>query len=203
MRVSTHSKVLNQSEVAWVAPALVLTIFVLGTLAGVKMLRPEVSGSEEKAMPAGSVLSVRVEQGLSSKNERAGEEFKASVLSAATSDGTLVPMKGAWVRGRCVAVRGQEGPGRPGYLRLSLTDLHDGRGHVSPLMTSAVSQWGGRETTADHGSGPVGPRPITDAGRLEAEAQSQVVGEANITPDTPMSFVLLEPAAANKEGRNR
>jgi len=70
-------------------------------------------------------------------------------------------------------------------------------------MTSAVSQWGGRETTADHGSGPVGPRPITDAGRLEAEAQSQVVGEANITPDTPMSFVLLEPAAANKEGRNR
>src|SRR5438093_5990064 len=130
VNVRTYSKVLNEFEIPWILPALIFTLFAFGSLAGLRTLRPEASGSIARGAPAGSVLTVKLQHALSSKHERAGDEFKAAVVSMSASDGKAIPMNGAWVRGRCVAVREQEGPGRPGYLRLSLTDLHDGKGHV-------------------------------------------------------------------------
>jgi hypothetical protein len=176
---------------------LLIVLFASAFFFGIRVLEFQVSRSSEKVLPAGSIITVRVQRTLTSGSQRVGDEFEARVVSARTADGRHLPIEGAWARGRCVAVRAKENPARSGYLRLSLTDLHDRQGHVSALLTTAVSQWGNSGGTTNLEAPSLDRlQPPMQVGGSKAESRSPSAKEANITPETPIEFALLQPVAA-------
>jgi hypothetical protein len=172
---------------------------VLGFFTWLRAVRPDGFQPTKRVIPVGSVFTVKVQHALTSDTERVGDAFRAAVVSVETADGAAVPVEG-WVTGKCVAARGKEGPGRPGYLRLSLSDYRDFRGHTASLVTSAVSLWG---RAASRQKSDALARPITNSAALQAEMRASEAEQAVITPETPISFVLLDPAVVSRWGERR
>jgi hypothetical protein len=147
-------------------------------------------------MPAGTVLSVRLERTLTSSEALLGQAFKARVVSSQAAEGSAAPAPGSEVEGLCVAVRRGEGADRPGYLRVALTGLRDSEGGLMQLQSSAFSRWGGEGERPDPATVPRVSRRPAKPGRLAAsESRHTAPGsdEAVVTPETPLNFVVLEP----------
>ncbi|MGZ4822251.1 MAG: hypothetical protein ACXVZM_11655 [Terriglobales bacterium] len=91
----------------------------------------------EVTVPAGTAISVRLQNGVSSASNRSGEEFSAVLDDPIVVDGKTVAPRGAAVKGRIVAARSSGRLQNPGYLRLALTSLEI-EGKTVPLHTSTV-----------------------------------------------------------------
>lgn len=145
----------------------------------------------------GTALVVRLLRPLDSENAKLGDRFEGSVVSAVAVKGPVMISPGARVEGRCVAVRQYDSQDRPGYLRLVLSGLLDPHGHLWPIETTTVSFWG---SPALQG-GPGIRREAKDL--ADTITMSQVISTARgisdrldaiITPEKPLTFVLLRPA---------
>jgi hypothetical protein len=77
-------------------------------------------------VPEGTVISVTLDQYISSEDNRTGEEFDASVSEAIVVDGKTVIPKGARVRGRIVESKPSGRLKSPARLELTLTSIEVG-----------------------------------------------------------------------------
>jgi hypothetical protein len=93
-------------------------------------------------VPTGTLVSVRLQQMVSSASARSGEEFAAVLAEPLVSDGKTIAPQGATVTGRVVAARKSGHLHDSGYLRLALTSV-DVNGKAVPLHTSSVFAMGG------------------------------------------------------------
>jgi hypothetical protein len=187
----------------WYA-ALALLAFCV--LVGFRSSWLGVSGPTDVMSP-GTVLTVRLERTLTSGEALPGEPFEARVVSIQATKGSAVPSPGSEVEGRCVAVRREEGSDRPGYLRLALTGLRDSEGGLMQLESSTFSQWGSDDQRRDSGSAPELPRVsrATTPGRAPARAKARPrlalrPGEAVVTPESALDFVVLDPVPVERAG---
>ncbi len=97
---------------------------------------------DEVTIPAGTPISVRLQNAISSASNRPGDEFTAVLDEPIVIDGRTVAARGASVRGRVVAARSSGRLHNSGYLRLALVSL-DIQGKAVPVHSSSVFAMGG------------------------------------------------------------
>jgi len=97
--------------------------------------------ARSRTLPPGTLLTVRLENSLSSTKVHAGDPFTASVAAPLTVNGDTLIQRGAPVTGRIESARlRSEHFGRAasaGYIRLSLSSVSLGDRQV-PLQTSSL-----------------------------------------------------------------
>ncbi len=93
-------------------------------------------------VPAGTPISVRLQNAVSSASARPGDEFAAVVDEPVVIDGRTVVPRGTSVTGRVVAARSSGRLHNSGYLRLALASI-DLNGKAVPVHSSSVFAMGG------------------------------------------------------------
>ena len=109
-------------------------------------------------VPAGTVLTIRTEQALSSKTSQAGQTFLATLAQPVSVEGRRALPSGATVRGRVVTAKAKGKIKGEGELSLTLSSISVGD-HTYEIQTTAVSstQKGkGKRTAATTGGGAAG-----------------------------------------------
>lgn len=97
---------------------------------------------DEITVPAGTAISVRLQNAVSSASNRPGDEFAAVLDEPIVIDGRTVAPRGANLRGRVVAARSSGRLHNSGYLRLTLISL-DMNGKSVPVHSSSLFAMGG------------------------------------------------------------
>jgi hypothetical protein len=97
---------------------------------------------EEVTVPAGTPVSIRLQNAISSASNRPGDEFAAVLDEPIVVNGDTVAARGAAVRGRVVAARSSGRLHNSGYLRLSLVSV-EMNGKPVPVHSSSVFAMGG------------------------------------------------------------
>jgi hypothetical protein len=132
-------------------------------------------------VPAGTAVSIRLKEALSSETARPGQNFQGMLDEPLSSDGFTYVPRGASVTGRVLAVRRSGALHSGGVLQLALESLEAGDQKVA-LQTSTVIAGSGAKSAASRGAGA----PLA----VEAERR--------------LTFRLRQPAfiAANPEQRS-
>lgn len=100
------------------------------------------ASTNEIAVPVGTLISVRLQQSVSSASARSGEEFAAVLDEPLVANGKTIAPRGAAVTGRVVAARQSGRMHDSGYLRLALISV-EVNGKQIPVHTSSVFAQGG------------------------------------------------------------
>jgi hypothetical protein len=91
----------------------------------------------ELVIPAGTPITVRLQEAVSSASARPGDQFEAVLEQPIVVDGQTVAPEGAAVTGRVVAARHSGRLMHPGYLRIALASMSiDGK--AVPVQSSSV-----------------------------------------------------------------
>lgn len=98
--------------------------------------------SDGLIVPTGTLVSVRLQQAISSESAHSGEEFAAVLDEPLVSQGKEIAPRGAAVTGRVVAARKSGHMHKSGYLRLALISV-DINGKAVPVHTSSIFAMGG------------------------------------------------------------
>ena len=94
------------------------------------------------AVPAGTPLTVSLQQGISSETAHAGDGFDAVLEEPLVVNGQAVAPKGAAVKGHVLAARKSGHLNSSGYLRIGLSEVAvDGK--MVPVQTSSIFVQGG------------------------------------------------------------
>lgn len=93
-------------------------------------------------VPTGTLVSVRLQQSVSSASARPGEAFAAVLDEPLVSEGRTIAPRGATVTGRVVSAHKSGHLHHPAYLRLALVAV-DVNGKELPMHTSSVFAQGG------------------------------------------------------------
>jgi hypothetical protein len=120
-----------------------------------KLGLPFRAGSHSRILPSGTLLTVQLEDSLSTPNVHAGDGFIASVAASLTVDGDTLIERGTTVTGRIESAQSQtDRPGLvpgSGYFRLTLNGITiDGRQLV--LQTSSLYARGQSPTNRSSGT---------------------------------------------------
>lgn len=117
-------------------------------------------------LPAGTLLTVRLENTLTSSKPDAGKIFQAVVEEPVTVDGRTVIPRDAKVKGRVESARVSDTNRRSGYLRLALDSIRVGDKEI-PLPTSSLFARGIIVTAGDSSATPEsGARSISAGPRI-------------------------------------
>jgi len=103
---------------------------------------------EEVTVPAGTPVSIRLQNAISSASNRPGDEFAAVLDEPIVVNGKTVAARGAAVRGRVVAARSSGRLHNSGYLRLALVSV-EMNGKSVPVHSSSVFAAGGSHKNRD------------------------------------------------------
>jgi hypothetical protein len=99
------------------------------------------AASHSRSLPAGTLITVRLEGALSIARIRPGDSFSASVAGPLTIDGDTLIERGTPVSGRVEATQpSADRPGQapdPAFIRLTLNTITVD-GHTLPLQTSSL-----------------------------------------------------------------
>ena len=101
--------------------------------------KPEAQKPEPLVIPAGTMITVRLGESLSSKTSQAGQEFSATVARPVTVDGKTVIHEGANARGTVVAAKSMGHFKGGAMLEVRLTSV-DIEGKEHPIQTAAVER---------------------------------------------------------------
>jgi len=91
-------------------------------------------GGDAVVVPSGSVVRVRINQGMNSKNTAPGTTFDGVVLSDVVAGGSIAIPRGASIQGKVVDAHTAGQLGGKGELKLQLTSVSFG-GKVYPVVT--------------------------------------------------------------------
>lgn len=128
-------------------------------------------------LPAGTPLTVRLQNSVSSSTSAPGDRFDAVLDHPVVIDGQTIAPEGARVSGRVVAVRRSGHLWHPGYLRIALASITiDGK--AMPVDSSSITLVGRshkRRNLAWIGGGAGGGALI---GALAGGGQGALIGSA-------------------------
>jgi LysM repeat protein len=161
-------------------------------------------------VPAGTVLTVRTGQALSSKSSQTGQTFLSTLAQPVSVKGRSALTAGSTVSGSVVTAKAKGKIKGEGQLDLSLTSISVG-GHTYQIQTNVLSstvKGKGKRTAATTGGGAAGGALIGGiAGGGKGAAIGAGVGAAagfiggtltwnkqiEIPPESVLSFTLAQP----------
>jgi len=119
---------------------------------GVSSLPPDPAAPPQLTLKAGTYVTVRLNQALSSDRNQAGDAFTATVVRPVVVDGFVVAQPGQTFAGRVAeAVKAGRAKG-VSHLGLQLTDLTFADGQQAPIQSELVTRTGptsvGRDATS-------------------------------------------------------
>jgi hypothetical protein len=169
-------------------------------------------------VPAGTVLTVKTGQALSSKNSQAGQTFLATLAQPVSVGGRSAVPAGSTVSGTVVTAKAKGKIKGEGQLDLALTSISVG-GHTYQIQTNVLSstvKGKGKRTAATTGGGAAGGALIGGiAGGGKGAAIGAGVGAAagflggtftgnkqiEIPAESALSFTLAEPLTLPPPGQ--
>jgi len=101
----------------------------------------------DTGVPAGTIITIRLEKALSSDQNSSGEQFTASLAVPLTVNGRIIAKQGSEVRGRILGVSGRNGT--TAYLVLELNQLVLASGWFESIATEP---WARRSEAHSTGS---------------------------------------------------
>jgi hypothetical protein len=119
---------------------------------------------EPQSLPAGTLISVRLKDSISSGMLPEETVFAAQVDEPVVVAGTTMISQGAEASGRIEAARAP-GPNKQGYLRLTLDSVEVG-GHEQPIQTSSLFVHGKPEDSVSTGGARSGAVTLGPGRRL-------------------------------------
>ncbi len=161
-------------------------------------------------VPAGTVLTIRTGQALSSKNSQTGQTFLATLAQPVSVGGRPALPTGSTVSGKVVTAKAKGKVKGEGQLDLSLTSISLG-GHTYQIHTnllSSTTKGKGKRTAATTGGGAAGGALIGGiAGGGKGAAIGAGVGAAagfvggaftgnkqiEVPAESALSFTLAQP----------
>jgi hypothetical protein len=161
-------------------------------------------------LPAGTLLTVRLIEPLSSADAHADQAFEGVLDEDITLDGQTLLEHGTPVRGRVVESAPKRSGRGPGYLRLTLTEISiDGK--PKPVRTysnflkgagsvrrSVVNSFPGERLVADRAVLDRGLRPGEDSDADEPEGiVVPKAADVRLGVERRLSFHLLEPLSVS------
>jgi len=168
-------------------------------------------GGDAVVVPAGSMVRVRINQGMDSKHTTVGTMFDGVVLNDVIGGGSIAIPRGAAVRGTVVEAHKAGDFKGKGELKLQLTQLQLG-GAVYPIVSDFWWHQGADKTAntvgnsvglgamgaligavAGGGAGALVGAGIGSVAGLGVSA-SQRRGEAGLPPEAIVTFHLTQPA---------
>jgi hypothetical protein len=96
------------------------------------------------SVPAGTRVSVRINNELNSGTNHAGDTFDGVLQSAITVGGRTIAPKGSTVRGRVTSAKDSGRIHKPGYLSIRLTEING-----IPVTTTSVGRQGKSHTKSN------------------------------------------------------
>jgi hypothetical protein len=168
-------------------------------------------GGDAVVVPSGSVLRVRINEGMNSKNTAPGTTFDGVVLSDVQAGGSIAIPRGATVSGTVVDAHTAGQLGGKGELKLQLTNVSFG-GKTYPVVTDFWWHQGVDKTANTVGNtvglagvgaligavagGGVGAAVGAGVGGVAGLGVSSVSGrgEAALPPEAIVTFHLTQPA---------
>jgi hypothetical protein len=162
-------------------------------------------------VPSGSMLRIRINQGLDSSHSQVGATFDGVVVNDVIADGAVAIPRGATVQGRVTDVHASGALKGRGEVSLQLTQVFLG-GNAYPIVSDEWSRVGGDKTAqtvgntiglgavgaligavAGGGAGAAIGAGVGGAAGLGASAASGR-GQAFIPPEAILTFHLAQPA---------
>jgi len=168
-------------------------------------------------VPAGTEITVTVDQKLSSKTSQPGQAFMASVAQPVTVDGRTAIPKGSSVSGKVLRAKEKGKIKGEGELAITLTSVTI-RGRNYSLATGSLDstvKGKGKRTAVTTGGGAAGGALIGGlAGGGKGAGIGALVGAAGgfvggaltgnkqieIAPETPLTFSLAKPLTLSARG---
>jgi hypothetical protein len=146
-----------------------ISIVLLSVLMGFSMLSGDAAAqavappstkpkSQSMVVPAGTVLTVKTSQALSSKNSQTGQTFLATLAQPVSVGGRPALPAGSTVSGTVVTAKAKGKIKGEGQLDLALTSVSVG-GHTYQIQTGVLSsteKGKGKRTAATTGGGAAG-----------------------------------------------
>jgi len=149
-----------------------------------KLSMPFQSGLQPRILPSGTLLTVQLEDSLSTANVHTGDAFIAFVAAPLTLDGDTLIERGTAVTGRVESAQSQaDRPGLvpgPGYFRLTLNAITV-EGRQLPLQTSSLFARGTFQSSA---------ASVDAASRVRSS-------DFRVQKGRPLTFRLTAPVALN------
>lgn len=173
---------------------------------------------EPIVLPAGTVLTVKTQQALSSKSSQTGQTFLATLALPLSVDGRSAIPAGSTASGTVVTAKAKGKVKGEGQLDLALTSITAG-GHTYPIKTGLLSstvKGKGKRTAATTGGGAAGGALIGGiAGGGKGAAIGAGVGAAagfiggtftgnkqiEIPAESALSFTLAQPLTLPPPGQ--
>ncbi len=103
---------------------------------------------DPESLPSGTLLTVRLKEGISADNPDASATFEAVVDDSVVIDGNTLVARGATVAGRVESARASNVKRHRGYVRLTLDSI-DIAGRDLPVQTSSLFARGNARETPD------------------------------------------------------
>lgn len=100
-------------------------------------------------LAAGTIITVLLDEDLSSANNLSGDSFSASLDRPVVADGFVIAEHGSRIEGRIVDVRRSGRVKSSALLSLSLRRLHTSDGQSIPITTDAFTKRASRERSKD------------------------------------------------------
>jgi hypothetical protein len=168
-------------------------------------------------IPAGAWLSVRINQGLSTKRNTVGDTFTASLSQPLVADGMVLARRGQMVSGRVVEVERAGRVKGPSRLGIELTEISLVDGQQLPVRTQLVETRGGSSNGRDVGAvagttaagAAIGGAAAGGSGAglgAIAGAGAAVIGvlatrgrDTEIYPEETIAFRTLAPVSVSTE----
>ncbi len=162
-------------------------------------------------VPAGTILSVRINEFLSSDQSRAGDQFTAELEQPIVVNGWVVARRGQIVTGQVMAAQKAGRVKGVSKLGVELTDLTVADGRQLPILTELLKGSGGTSHSQDAGAiatttglgAAIGAAADWGRGAAIGAGAGAAAGIAGVLltrgrptilePETQLSFRLVDP----------
>jgi hypothetical protein len=124
------------------------TLSIAAVASGALALPPSISAAGEITLPRGTAVDVLVEEALSSRTAKVGDEFRAVLVRALWIDGQLAFPKGTVVEGRVDVVESRGAGARSGFVGVKFVRI-ELPGSYTEAMAARLADFGLKRTRVD------------------------------------------------------
>src|SRR5271154_4663872 len=140
----------------------------------------EAAAPAQLTLKAGTFITVRINQALSSDKNQAGDAFTATLLRPIVVDGFVVAQSGQPLAGKVAEAKKSGQAQGVSHLGVQLTDLILVDGQPTPIQASLIGRTGPPAEGGDAAATTTGAAPGTSIGVLETHGHPTLIAPQSV-----------------------